>query len=81
MKQKRNLQTGDLVLLKGKIHDRLDWPLGLAVATHPGQNQNVRSVTIKIGDSEYKRPITSVVRLELDVTDRHHYVDNEVIQR
>jgi hypothetical protein len=52
-----NLRPGDLVLLKeGKTSP----PTAVIVATHPGKDNSVRVVTVRIPKGTFKRPITKI---------------------
>ena len=61
---KRNLQVGDLVLVRYENTPRGKWPLGLIVATHPGKDGRVRSVQVKTQAGVYDRPTTKICLLE-----------------
>ncbi|XP_054878604.1 uncharacterized protein LOC129353345 [Poeciliopsis prolifica] len=64
---KRNLEIGDLVLLKDKQAPRNCWPLARITATFPGQDGYVRKVEVTTAEQgrprTYLRPITEVVLL------------------
>ncbi|XP_014824793.1 PREDICTED: uncharacterized protein LOC106904820 [Poecilia mexicana] len=64
---KRNLQIGDLVLLKDKQTPRNCWRLARITATFPGQDGYVRKVEVTTAEEgnpkTYLRPITEVVLL------------------
>ncbi len=65
--EKRNLQEGDVVLLKDSNVKRNKWPIGLIVKTIPSSDKRVRKVEVKIikeGSAKvYLRPISEVVLL------------------
>ncbi len=65
--EKRNLQEGDVVLLKDSNVKRNEWPIGLIVKTIPSSDNRVRKVEVKIikeGSAKvYLRPISEVVLL------------------
>ena len=65
--EKRNLQDGDIVLLKDNDVKRNEWPVGLIVKTVPSKDTRVRKVEVKIfkqGTARiYLRPISEVVLL------------------
>ncbi len=67
MEGKRNLQEGDVVLLKDSNVKRNEWPIGLIVKTIPSSDNRVRKVEVKIikeGSAKvYLRPISEVVLL------------------
>lgn len=64
---RRNLQVGDVVLLKDSQTKRTEWPTGLVVKTIPSQDNRVRKVEVKVvkqGTSKvYLRPISEVILL------------------
>ncbi|KAF0309118.1 putative ATP-dependent RNA helicase Dbp73D [Amphibalanus amphitrite] len=45
---------------------RGSWPLGRVARTFPGQDGLVRVVEVNTRKGVYKRPVTKIVRLELD---------------
>ncbi|XP_038059675.1 uncharacterized protein LOC119730725 [Patiria miniata] len=64
----RNLQVGDLVLIRHESIPRSKWPLGLMVATHPGKDGYVRSVRVKTQAGVYVRPTDKICLLEAELT-------------
>ncbi|XP_061742416.1 uncharacterized protein LOC133542373 [Nerophis ophidion] len=64
---RRNLQVGDLVLLKDKQAARNYWPMAMVTATFPGIDNLVRKVEVKTTDQgtpkTFLRPVTEVVLL------------------
>lgn len=64
---KSNLRVGELVIIAERGMPRGVWPLGRVVKVFPGRDGFVRSAIIKTRASEFCRPITQVIRLELDV--------------
>ena len=65
--EKRDLQVGDVVLLKDSQVRRTEWPTGLVVKTMPSQDDRVRKVEVKIvkqgTPKVYLRPISEVIFL------------------
>ncbi|XP_011487025.2 uncharacterized protein LOC105356652 [Oryzias latipes] len=63
----RNLQVGDLVLLKDKQVPRNSWPMARVSATFPGKDSRVRKIEVTVNDKSCKktfmRPVTEVVLL------------------
>lgn len=57
---RKNVEIGDLVILKDDNTPPGQWPLGLITETHPGKDQLVRVVTVKTAHGYYKRPITKI---------------------
>ncbi|XP_051806692.1 uncharacterized protein LOC127534752 [Acanthochromis polyacanthus] len=64
---KRDLQEGDVVLLKDAQAKRTDWSTGLVVKTIPSQDGRVRKVEVKVvrqgTPKVYLRPISEIVFL------------------
>ncbi|XP_078809202.1 uncharacterized protein LOC144994598 [Oryzias latipes] len=64
---RRNLQVGDLVLLRDKQTVRNCWPMARITATFPGQDDLVRKVEVTTVDQgtpkTFQRPVTEVVLL------------------
>uniref|UniRef100_UPI0009B3E70D uncharacterized protein LOC109953346 n=1 Tax=Monopterus albus TaxID=43700 RepID=UPI0009B3E70D len=64
---RRNLQVGDLVLLRDKQTARNCWPMARITATFPGNDGHVRKVELKITDQgnpkTFLRPLGEVVLL------------------
>nr|XP_054591067.1 uncharacterized protein LOC129154842 [Nothobranchius furzeri] len=64
---RRNLQVGDLVLLRDKQTVRNCWPLAVVRATFPGKDGHVRKVELKTADQgdarTFLRPVAEVVLL------------------
>lgn len=64
LKDSKNVQVGDLVLVMDENTPRGVWPLGIVEETYPSSDGLVRSVKIKTKVSRFVRPITKVVLLE-----------------
>ncbi|XP_038062985.1 uncharacterized protein LOC119733659 [Patiria miniata] len=64
---RRNLQEGDLVLLKDKQVARNEWPLALVTSTFVGDDGKVRTLEVKVTaqgtTKKFVRPIAEVVLL------------------
>lgn len=65
VKQTRNLQVGDLVLIKDLNTSPMQWPLARVTATHPGADNLVRVVTVQTANSIFKRCITKISPLPI----------------
>ena len=65
-KEKRSLQTGDLVMVVDENSPRKQWPMALIVETRHGGDGLVRSIKLKSKVNIITRPITKVVPLECD---------------
>ena len=65
--EKRNVQEGDVVLLKDGQVKRNEWPIGLIVKTLPSADDRVGKVEVKIVKQgvakTYLRPVTEVIVL------------------
>ncbi|XP_022182691.1 uncharacterized protein LOC111042407 [Myzus persicae] len=58
LKPQRNLIVGDLVIVKEDNIPPLKWKLARVLTVHPGNDNVVRVVTIRMGNgSEYQRPV------------------------
>ena len=63
-KKRRNLQVGDILLLKDDDVGRNKWPMGIVVGTFPGDDGLVRSVEVRVASgSIFKRPVNKLVLL------------------
>ena len=56
-----NLQLGDIVIAVDEDAPRCSWPLGRVVSVYPSSDELVRSVRVRIGGSEYDRPIHKLI--------------------
>jgi len=59
----RNLQPGDVVLLKEDNTSPLHWPTAVVTDVYPGADNHVRVVTIKTPKGTFKRPISKICPL------------------
>ena len=62
-KERRNLAVGDVVLLKDEAEARDRWPMAKVIEVHPSSDGLIRSVTLRVGNSTFKRPIQKTVLL------------------
>ncbi|XP_018402792.1 PREDICTED: uncharacterized protein LOC108779784 [Cyphomyrmex costatus] len=60
------LHIGQMVLLREDSASPLSWPLARIVELHPGNDNIVRTVTIRTSSGIYKRPITRLCVLPFD---------------
>ncbi|XP_059805914.1 uncharacterized protein LOC132380945 [Hypanus sabinus] len=64
---RRNLQVGDLVLLRDKQITRNSWPMARTTATFPSEDGHVRKIELKTTDQGdvkiYQGPVTEVILL------------------
>ena len=61
-----NLREGEMVLIADSSVPRGSWPLARVTRAFPGQDGLVRVVEVNTPKGVYKRPVTKIVRLELD---------------
>ena len=61
---KQELTTGDVVLLVEPNAKRSEWPLGRVVETYRGDDKLIRVVKIRVGDTEYVKPVHRLCPLE-----------------
>ncbi|XP_039434837.1 uncharacterized protein LOC120416979 [Culex pipiens pallens] len=64
-KQKENVKVGTMVLLKEDNQQPMSWPLGRITHIHPGQDGNVRVVTVRTKDGSYNRGISKICVLPI----------------
>ncbi|GFY42593.1 e3 ubiquitin-protein ligase HUWE1 [Trichonephila inaurata madagascariensis] len=62
----KNLDIGDLVLIKHDNSPTLQWKLGKVTETFPGKDGKVRVVKVKTQTSELARPITKLCPLPIN---------------
>lgn len=61
---RRNLKSGDVVMMVEPDAKRGDWPLARVVEAYPGDDELVRVVKVKTKDKEYIRPVYRLCPLE-----------------
>lgn len=64
--REKNLEVGNLVLLKNELLSPTNWELGRIIACFPDHENLVRSVTVKTARSVLVRPITKICKLPID---------------
>ena len=64
----RNLQVGDVVVIREDVLMPTKWPLARVTQVHCGRDGLVRVVTVKTSKGTYKRPVTKLALL-LPTTD------------
>ncbi|XP_055711438.1 uncharacterized protein LOC129806693 [Phlebotomus papatasi] len=62
----RNLEIGDLVLLRENTMKPAAWKMGRVTATHPGKDLAVRVVTIRTKDGLQKRAVNTLAKLPVE---------------
>ena len=61
MRESRNVQSGDVVLLADQDVPRGRWRMGRVVEAFPSQDGLVRKALVKVSDTTYLRPISKLV--------------------
>lgn len=59
--------VGRFVLLRNPLAPPSQWELARITACHPGEDGLTRVVTVKTSNSEYKRPLSKLCFLLVDV--------------
>ena len=62
----RNFEVNDIVIVKDDFSSPTHWPLGRVTEVHKGKDELIRVVTIKIGDSYFKRAVNKLIYLPID---------------
>lgn len=62
----RNLQVGDLVIVKEDNLPSNEWRLGRVLAVYPGADDKVRVVDVQTSHGIVKRPIVKLLFLPVD---------------
>ena len=57
------MMVGDVALMKEEGDKRNQWPMGRVVEVHPSKDGLVRSITLRAGNSTFKRPVHKTVLL------------------
>ena len=60
---KRDLQDGDVVLLKDEGAPRSQWPLALVTKAHKSKDGLVRTVSVRAKGNTFDRPVNKTVLL------------------
>lgn len=61
------ISPGALVIIEEDNMPPLMWPLGRILKVHPGADNVVRVVTVQTRNGVYKRPITKICILPMDI--------------
>ncbi|XP_043211405.1 uncharacterized protein LOC122375894 [Amphibalanus amphitrite] len=67
--RRRNLQPGDVVAVVDDDEPRSRWPLGRIVCVYPSADGLIRKVCVRIGSSDYDRPVNRLILLLHDRED------------
>ena len=62
-RQSKNLEVGDVVLLKEDGIVLTVWPMARIIEVHPGKDSLVQVVTVRTAKGTYKRPMSKVALL------------------
>ena len=65
LKEERDLQSGDVVLVMLDNTPRGHWTLGRIVEVYQGKDGHVRVANVQVGKSQLTRPISKLCPLEL----------------
>ncbi len=65
----RNVSVGDVVILREDNLIPTKWPLARVVQVYPGRDDLVRVVSVKTAQGIYKRPVTKIAVVLLQVED------------
>ena len=61
--QSKNLEVGDIVLLKEDSIVSTQWPIARITEVHPGKDGLVRVATVKTAKGIYKHPMSKIALL------------------
>jgi len=61
----KDVQLGDLVIIKDENQPPQKWKLARVIALHPGEDNIVRVTTLRTADGELKRSITKLCLLPI----------------
>ena len=61
------LKIGQIVLIKDENTPPLSWPMGRIIELHPGKDNIVRVVTVQTYNGQYRRAITKICLLPIDL--------------
>ena len=77
MKQNRNLEKGDIVMVADQVASRNSWPLARVIETHPGPDEVVRTVTIKTKKGVLRKPARLLHLLEFHTHEKTEDSDSK----
>ena len=63
VKEKQNLQVGDLVIISSEQTAPSQWPLGRVLQTFPGSDNLVRAAQVRTYEGSFRRPIQKLILL------------------
>lgn len=75
-----NLKIDELVLVRDDRLSSSQWPLGRIIEIHPGNDGCVRVVTVKTSTGTYKRNITKICRLPINIEEKPTDKETEEIR-
>lgn len=61
----KSIKVGDVVVLVDEQIDRGHYPMGIVVATYPGNDQQIRAVDVKTSRVIFKRPVVKIAVLDV----------------
>jgi len=65
LNHRKDLQIGDLVIIKDENLPPQKWKLGRVITLHPGSDGIVRVTTLRTAEGELKRPIAKLCLLPI----------------
>ena len=65
LRQQRNVEVGEVVLVMDDQTPRAHWPLGRVTKSYLGKDAVVRVVDVRVGGKVYKRSVHRLVPLEV----------------
>lgn len=80
-KEQPSIRVGSVVLIQNSLLPPCKWELGKVTQCHKGSDGFVRVVSIKTAHSEYKRPITKLCLLPVDIETGAKVTDHSVHSR
>ena len=66
VKEKQNLQIGDLVIISSEQTAPSQWPLGRILRTFPGSDGLVRAAQVQTCEGSFRRPVQKLILLPQD---------------
>ena len=66
LKEEKSINVGDIVIIKDATLSRGKWPLARISKIFPSKDGIVRSVEVTTKSSKYLRPITKLIKLDVN---------------
>lgn len=71
-REKSQPKENDLVLVREENLAPAKWPMARITKVHPGDDDRVRVVTLKMKNNYFQRPITKIAPLPIETNDTVH---------